>query len=545
MPLPTRRVRSAWIIAAGLLAAGCAGGEAAAPAHPAAPGLPSAPWVSRAVPEARGEVPIGTDGRRQAVRYRGWSTEDFGRFRTYAYGDERPEPALGRAVMPAGPRDPAKGRRLFLDRNLGPCTGCHLVQGEDVWPAGSVGPDLSAYGDRNLADQHVFDMIYDPRHVFPQSVMPPWGTDGVLKADEIADVVTFLKTQRSPLPAERNPERNPATRTRPVGFGDNLDPTTNPAVVRAEDAADAWGKPGPAGKACADCHAGGPAAAMKGVATRFPRHVAPYGRVMSIEDFLAVHGPENTGMPLPVEGAANLDLTVLVKMASNGMPVALDLATPQNAAALERGKRSFYRRVGQRNHACADCHAGGPAAAMKGVAPRYPRYVAPYRRVMAIEDFLAVHGPETTGTALPVESAANLDLTVLVKMASNGMPLLLDLAVPENAAALERGKRSFYRRIGQRNHACADCHTTEGGKGADKFLGGRLLADVTAGLTRHFPTRRTSQADVWDMRKRIQWCMTPLGANMLAADSVEYAELELYLTSFDVGKPLSVPGIRH
>ena len=128
------------------------------------------------------------------------------------------------------PGDAAKGRRLFLDRNLGPCTGCHLIQGEDVWPAGSVGPDLSAYGDRNLADQYVFDMIYDPRHLFPQSLMPPWGTDGVLKPEDIVDVVAFLKTQKSPLPAERNPERNPATRPRPVGFGDNLDPTNNPAV---------------------------------------------------------------------------------------------------------------------------------------------------------------------------------------------------------------------------------------------------------------------------------------------------------------------------
>ena len=47
------------------------------------------------------------------------------------------------------------------------------------------------------------------------------------------------------------------------------------------------------------------------------------------------------------------------------------------------------------------------------------------------------------------------------------------------------------------------------------------------------------------MRKRMQWCMTPLGMNMLPADSIEYAELELYLTSFDNGKPMSVPGIRH
>jgi hypothetical protein len=38
--------------------------------------------------------------------------------------------------------------------------------------------------------------------------------------------------------------------------------------------------------------------------------------------------------------------------------------------------------------------------------------------------------------------------------------------------------------------------------------------------------------------------MLPLGTNYLAADAPEYADLELYLTAFDNGKPMSVPGIR-
>ena len=120
---------------------------------------------------------------------------------------------------------------------------------------------------------------------------------------------------------------------------------------------------------------------------------------------------------------------------------------------------------------------------------------------------------------------------------------MLDLESPEARAALARGEATFKKRVGQRNHACADCHTPD--KGANKFLGGRWLVNVTEGITRHFPTFRTDRNQLWDMRKRFQWCMTPLGANMLAADAVEYAELELYLTSFDQGKPLSVPGIRH
>jgi sulfur-oxidizing protein SoxA len=403
---------------------------------------PPPPWVSRAIPEARGDIRVQPDGKRVAVRYAGWTTRDYGGFRTYAYDDTRPDLPVQKGAMPAGVTgDPTRGRALFLNRAKGPCTGCHLVPGEDVWPAGSVGPDLSTLGDRKLPDAYLYQQLWDPRVIFPNTVMPAWGAQGVFTPDELVHLVAYLQTLRAPVPPERDPDRNPFTRAKPVGFGDNLDPTNNPAVVRGEGAEALWAAKGPAGKACADCHQGGPAVSMRGVATRYPKHVPAYRRVMAIEDFLSVHAPETTGRPLPMESAANLDLTLLVKMASNGMPVAVDTTSPAARAALARGQASFNRRVGERNHACADCHT------------------------------------------------------------------------PE--------------------------------RGANKFLGGRLLGDVTAGLTRHFPTWRTGQNDVWDMRKRFQWCMTPLGTNMLAADAVEYAELELYLAQFDVGKPMSVPGIRH
>jgi sulfur-oxidizing protein SoxA len=424
-------------LASALLIVGCSAATSDAPTYPSIPS-----WTTHAIPEARGDIKTLPDGKREAMRYRGWTTEDFGAYRTYAYGDARPDIAVQRVVMPAGVvGDAKKGRALFLSRAKGPCTGCHLIPGNDVWPAGNVGPDLSTIADRKLPDAYLYQQIYDARITFPNTSMPPWGVSGALGAEEIVHLVAFLQTLKGPVPAEKDPDRNPETRHKPVGFGDNLDPTNNPAVVLAEDAGTRWNAKGPTGKACADCHAGGPATAMRGVATRYPKFVKANARVMSIEDFLTVHAPETIGAPLAAESAANLTMATLVKMASNGMPVDLDLTSPAARAALARGKASFYRRVGQRNHACADCHT------------------------------------------------------------------------PD--------------------------------KGANKFLGGRLLGDVTVGLSRHFPTWRTSQTEMWDMRKRMQWCMTPLGMNMLAADSIEYAELELYLASFDNGKPLSVPGIRH
>jgi sulfur-oxidizing protein SoxA len=368
---------------------------------------------------------------------------DFGRYRTYAYDDTRPALPVSKVPLPAVKGDPRQGRKIFMDRAKGPCTGCHLIPGRDVWPAGNVGPDLSEYGRRTLPDEWIFAVVYDPRLFFPNTTMPPWGASGVLTPEEIVHVVAFLQSLTTPAPPEEDPSRNPNTRARPPGFGDNLDPTNNPAVLLAESALALWSRTGPAGKACADCHAGGPEKAMRGVATRYPRHVPGYGRVVSLEDLLTAHAPETTGIPMPAQGADNLDMVMLIKMQSNGLPVAVDVTGREAKTAFERGRAAFFKKVGQRNHSCADCHTPGV------------------------------------------------------------------------------------------------------GRGAGKFLGGRLLADVEVGLTRHFPLWRTSQGQVWDIRKRMQWCMTPLGMNMLPPDAVEYAELELYLTSFDNGKEMSVPGIRH
>jgi sulfur-oxidizing protein SoxA len=422
--------------------AGCAG---TAPQNPDSPSVPK--WTSRALPEARGEVKTGPDGKAAQVRYKeapfDGVRQDWSRYRTYAYDDQQPAPPVQKVAMPAVKGDPAKGRTLFTSRQIGPCTGCHLIQGDDVWPAGNLGSDLSNYGDRNLPDDFVFTLVYDARNFFPNTTMPPWGTAGILKPEDIVHLVAFLKTQKSPVPPEKDASRNPNTRAKPTGFGDNLDPTNNPAVLLAESAGALWQRKGAAGKAC------------------------------------------------------------------------------------------------------ADCHAAGPEQSMKGVATRYPKYVKAYRRVMSVEDFLAAHAPDTTGSPMPSESAENLNTSMLIKMQSNDMPVSVDVASPEARAALERGQASFYKKVGQRNHACADCHTKGAGRGAEKFLGGRLLGDAEAGLTRHFPTWRTNFQVVWDMRKRMQWCMLPLGMNILPADAVEYAEIELYLTSFDNGKPMSVPGIRH
>jgi sulfur-oxidizing protein SoxA len=206
-----------------------------------------------------------------------------------------------------------------------------------------------------LPDEFVYQTIYDPRLFFPNTAMPPWGTVGILKPQDIVHIVAFLKTQQGnpPFvpPPEKDPDRNPFTRKKsPYYFGDNLDPTNNPAVLAAENAQALWTKRGPAGKACADCHKDGAEKSMQGVATGYPKYVAPYQRVMSIEDFLTVHAPATTGMAMLSQSEENLNMAILLKMQSNGMPVNLDLKSAEMKAALGRGK-ALRKKVGMRNHA--------------------------------------------------------------------------------------------------------------------------------------------------------------------------------------------------
>src|SRR5262245_31639850 len=92
-------------------------------AQMAAPG----PWKSRAIPEAQGQLKE-VDGKKTQVRYKEVpfaGREDFSAWRTYAYTDNRPPPPVSKVSMPTNVKgDPKLGRKLFMDRGRGPCTGC-------------------------------------------------------------------------------------------------------------------------------------------------------------------------------------------------------------------------------------------------------------------------------------------------------------------------------------------------------------------------------------------------------------------------------------
>ncbi|MGB3719021.1 MAG: sulfur oxidation c-type cytochrome SoxX [Proteobacteria bacterium] len=117
-------------------------------------------------------------------------------------GDEIPEP------LTDTPGDPARGRQIVLNREVGNCLICHKVPEPEERFQGELGPDLSGVGSRLTAGQLRLRIV-DQNRLNPRTVMPPYYRvdrlslvakqyrgKPVLTAQQVEDVVAYLQTLR-------------------------------------------------------------------------------------------------------------------------------------------------------------------------------------------------------------------------------------------------------------------------------------------------------------------------------------------------------------
>ena len=102
--------------------------------------------------------------------------------------------------------DPASGRRIVLNRQVGLCLLCHAGPFPDEKLQGSLAPDLAGVGVR-LSTGQLRLRVVDASLVNPNTIMPPYyRTQGlnrvapafagkpILSAEQVEDVVAFLAT---------------------------------------------------------------------------------------------------------------------------------------------------------------------------------------------------------------------------------------------------------------------------------------------------------------------------------------------------------------
>jgi L-cysteine S-thiosulfotransferase len=86
--------------------------------------------------------------------------------------------------------------------NGGNCYACHQLTKAEV-SYGTIGPSLLEYGKiRKFAEvdtKAAYDKIYNAHAVFPCSLMPRFGSNGVLSIEQIKDLTALLMSPDSPV----------------------------------------------------------------------------------------------------------------------------------------------------------------------------------------------------------------------------------------------------------------------------------------------------------------------------------------------------------
>jgi len=201
----------------------------------------------------------------------------------------------------------------------------------------------------------------------------------------------------------------------------------------------------------------------------------------------------------------------------------------------------LYKKREASGFSCATCH-GEAETRFKTWAAAMPKWEPRLNKVLGIEEFVFRHAKATTGASWLMQGDENTAMAVYLRSLANGEEMKADIASPGAKEAYERGRALTDVKIGTLNFSCRDCH--DPGRGGLKWIRGQWLG-AQKGQLDHFPTWRTNLNEIWDIRKRFQWCGVAIWANELPPDAREYGDLELYLAGVNAGQKLSVPGIRH
>ncbi len=87
---------------------------------------------------------------------------------------------------------PPPGQVVAFDRAKGNCLACHTMRGGDV--ASNVGPELVDMKARFPDRAELVAILTNEEARNPQTIMPPFGRNQILDAQEIEQIIDFLYT---------------------------------------------------------------------------------------------------------------------------------------------------------------------------------------------------------------------------------------------------------------------------------------------------------------------------------------------------------------
>jgi L-cysteine S-thiosulfotransferase len=208
---------------------------------------------------------------------------------------------------------------------------------------------------------------------------------------------------------------------------------------------------------------------------------------------------------------------------------------PPYETAIDQGKKLFMTAFTNGKH-YVDCFPSGSA-----VANEYPKWGKIQGEVITLAKAINGCRANQHEPTLPYEKSDMFNLLAYLAYISRGKPI--DIAIPKDdpraLAAYEQGKAFYYQRHGQLNFSCATCHVQNAGK----KLRSEILS-ASLGHTSNWPTYRLKWGEVGSLHRRFSECLTQTKAEPFAEQSVEFRNLEYFLSYMGNGVPISGPSTR-
>ena len=181
----------------------------------------------------------------------------------------------------------------------------------------------------------------------------------------------------------------------------------------------------------------------------------------------------------------------------------------------------------------------------KGLRAKYPYFNPKDGKVHNLEDDL-INCQKNAGVPEdkvwgPKQGYNDLvDVSAYLASESDGMKV--DVVIPNDpraVAAFNHGKQIFFRKTGQLNFSCADCHMYHATQ--------RTRAEVLhtgIGNTTGFPVFRYSKQKMITLNNRFEGCMRDTRSIPFKQYSTEMKDLEYFLAYIDNGQVINGPALR-
>jgi len=222
---------------------------------------------------------------------------------------------------------------------------------------------------------------------------------------------------------------------------------------------------------------------------------------------------------------------------------------------IERGKQLFYEKRGPKKASLEQCDFGLGPGKLEGAAARLPRYFADTDKVQDLETRLITCMVQLQGfneadivrRAISPGGSSGSDVEALalyIASRSNGMKVDVTLSHQKEYDAYKAGEYLFFRRSGQTDFGCVQCHGEAGKRIRLQDLVHMTDKKGVQEVASTWPAYRGAHFVVRTMQWRLTDCFWQMRLPDMKYGSDMSIALILYLNHEGNGVVIRVPGFK-